>query len=694
MWSKIRALLIVFVLVPLTAYAATVTNAVGTADTGATPNTSASFTPASGDLLIVWATCTGTALTTAQLTSSVGGFTFTQFATARHDSGPPGDRMFGFVANALVSSATNQTVDFAVSGDECSGSNIVVERISGMTFSGSSAIRQSAVDEDNASGTTPQASFAVVALTSNPTLGAVVNDTNPAGMTPPTGWTETQDIGYASPNGGLESFYRNSGFTGTTITAGSVSSGDNAMIIVELDASAGGATFTAGPAAGTITPLTIPTTFTSDTNGTVKGVACADGNLGNAAQTLAGNCASGAALATISVAVTAGVGNSGTFSALTPSTIYDLGFVIDAVTDSAQSSLADQTTSAVAFSAGPTITAITNGFRFGGTPNTNATFYAVCYPPVLSAPSGAQIRSGLDILGNAAWLSGNEAWTGADTLDLTAANKPARMKCSVLLRASSTDSAITSFSDQDRSADAGQAIKFFTSISATSFFSTHPEVFTPAVVATDGVEYDSVTNEQANCKVLFEADGDFAFYDHTDGILDVFTASDNLDSTDAGTDSIDDCAGRLSIDLSFQQYASQTTGCLTAPTAGCFSSDYRLYQGNTPPSYEASDTDMVFIRNASLGDGIDVGTTHWADADSDAFTISYEDPLPNGLVEALNVLSGTPTSCGILTVTERATDITGEYTDQDVTMSVGDIIPDVTGMTATAARAVLEALCQ
>lgn len=216
---------------------ASVTHAVATPDTGATPNTSGSFTPAEGDLLIVWVHGTGTAETTATLTSSVGGFTFSQFAVATTQTL---DKLFGFVSDALVgASPSSQTVTFTIPADQCTGSCIVVQRVSGMTKYGLTAIRQSAkTDGDGSnSGTTPSATFSSSVLTGNPTLVAVGNHDNPAAVTEPSGWTESADIGYNTPTTGLETAYRNSGFTGTTITWGSTTD-PHGELIVELDASA------------------------------------------------------------------------------------------------------------------------------------------------------------------------------------------------------------------------------------------------------------------------------------------------------------------------------------------------------------------------------------------------------------------------------------------------------------------------
>ncbi|MDP2735983.1 MAG: hypothetical protein Q8P12_07310, partial [bacterium] len=66
-------------------------------------------------------------------------------------------------------------------------------------------------------------------------LGAVGNDSNPAGLAAPVGWTEQADVGQGNPPVGLETVTRDSGFTGTTITWGGTSASAFASIIVELD---------------------------------------------------------------------------------------------------------------------------------------------------------------------------------------------------------------------------------------------------------------------------------------------------------------------------------------------------------------------------------------------------------------------------------------------------------------------------
>jgi hypothetical protein len=229
---------------------ATVTHAVTTPDTGNTPNPSGVFTPSVGDLLIVFvAKEASVAMVSADLTSSIGGFGFSLVGSTRLYQAS--SAIFGvFVSNTLVSSATSQTVQIESGSDAGAGSNISVYRVSGMTRVNSAAIRQSSGQSNQTGGTTPAPAFGVAALTGNCCLGAIANATNPAGLTQPGSWSEGADTGYTTGQvNGIQTCFRNSGETGTTITWGSTSASAFASIIVELDTSV--------PPAGTANALLV-----------------------------------------------------------------------------------------------------------------------------------------------------------------------------------------------------------------------------------------------------------------------------------------------------------------------------------------------------------------------------------------------------------------------------------------------------
>lgn len=239
---------------------AAVTHRVATPSTSnASSYASGSFTPAVGDLLVAFVTASGT-VAGGSMSDSQGG-SWTKAGSAVKASSA--DTIYCFVRTTLIASAVSMTVTFACTGDNATGAIVQVASVSGMTFAGSSAVRQTAKQDNQASGGTPAPAFASSALTGNPTLGVIGNATNPATLTAPTNWSGLADSGYNTPATGAEYVARNSGFTGTTITWGGTSGSAFGSLIVELDASApvtvspgtGAATY-AGLAAAVLLPVT------------------------------------------------------------------------------------------------------------------------------------------------------------------------------------------------------------------------------------------------------------------------------------------------------------------------------------------------------------------------------------------------------------------------------------------------------
>lgn len=216
---------------------ATTTHGVATVSTSNTNiYTSASFTPAADDLLVAFINVSDTTDAGA-ISDSLGG-TWTLVTEATR--GGLVHKFWAYVRDAL-SDGSAMTVTIDVTGDNGTGAHIVVERIAGMSRTGSAAIRQSKVQNNGSGGNTPTVTFDAACLTGNVTLGAVANNSNPAGLTPPTNWNELADVGYATPNNGVESVNRDSGFTGTAMTWGSTSATQFGAIIIELDTSAAAA---------------------------------------------------------------------------------------------------------------------------------------------------------------------------------------------------------------------------------------------------------------------------------------------------------------------------------------------------------------------------------------------------------------------------------------------------------------------
>lgn len=221
-------------------WASAVTAGVSTAsNANGSSYASGAFTPAAGDLLVVFVTATGT-IAAGTMTDSQG-LGFTKITTALKNTSA--DTLYLFISNNTAA-ASSMTVTFDCTGDNATGATIQVARVTAMSRTGSSASRQTAKQENQASGGTPAPVFGSAALTANPTLGLVGNSTNPATMTAPggtvcngAGYTERDDTGHTLPTDGSEYVSCDSGFTGTTITWGGTSASVFGDIIVELNTS-------------------------------------------------------------------------------------------------------------------------------------------------------------------------------------------------------------------------------------------------------------------------------------------------------------------------------------------------------------------------------------------------------------------------------------------------------------------------
>ncbi len=193
-----------------------------------------SFTPAVGDLVVVFVVASGTVQNPSTMTSTGTGAT--AFSMIINTTFASGNTMYCFVSTTLAGAADGHVVTWDCTGDAATGCVITIFTVAGMTNTGSSAIRQTAVQPSVASGT-PAPTFTLNTLFGNPTLSCVGNASSPAGMTPPTDWTlnASADTGYSTPTTGSSSVYLDSGFTGKTITWGAASPSAFGDIAIELN---------------------------------------------------------------------------------------------------------------------------------------------------------------------------------------------------------------------------------------------------------------------------------------------------------------------------------------------------------------------------------------------------------------------------------------------------------------------------
>ena len=167
-----------------------------------------------------------------------GGGTYTKLGTATiplSQGGGTACALWFFVRNALITSATSTTFSAAITGDTGGGQTLLT--FQGMTRTGASAIKQS-IGENTQSENPPTITFGATTLTTNPVILAVMGEINPPALTPPTGFTEAEDTGYATPTTGIWIAWDDSGNAATLFSTTGGALIDHNDIGIELDASA------------------------------------------------------------------------------------------------------------------------------------------------------------------------------------------------------------------------------------------------------------------------------------------------------------------------------------------------------------------------------------------------------------------------------------------------------------------------
>jgi hypothetical protein len=197
-------------------------------------------TPTVGDLLVIVCGATasneGNAAPSFSDNNADGLGTYTKVADGIDDASGSVPRGAIFIRDALITSATS-TIFTYVTAAANTGSGFTIFRVTGMSFAGTAALKQASVN-NGAATTTPTVTLGAAVLTANAVVGFVLNNSNPAALTAPASWTEAQDEGFASPTTGIQTCYRNSGETSTTVTWGSTSATIWKAAVVELDTSA------------------------------------------------------------------------------------------------------------------------------------------------------------------------------------------------------------------------------------------------------------------------------------------------------------------------------------------------------------------------------------------------------------------------------------------------------------------------
>ena len=189
-------------------------------------------TPAVGDLIVIVVANTGsTSSVNPTDNNSSGTYTLINSAVKATSA----DTMRVYVRTALITSATSTV--FTHAPGTTSGGGLAVFKITGMTRTGSSAVRGSGIQSNQGAATTPAPVLSSTPRTTNAILTAVFNATNPAGTTIPSTYTDRGNLGYNTPATGLRLASKDSGVTNATITWGGTSASAFASLAIELDAS-------------------------------------------------------------------------------------------------------------------------------------------------------------------------------------------------------------------------------------------------------------------------------------------------------------------------------------------------------------------------------------------------------------------------------------------------------------------------
>ena len=310
------------------------------------------------------------------------------------------------------------------------------------------------------------------------------------------------------------------------------------------------------------------------------------------------------------------------------------------------------------FDTSPTVTSQTaTAYTLTYDADANATnIYVGIYLKDAATPTAAQIKAGTNAHGTA-----TEATTGAsDTIAVTASESPAFPIYDVyaVLEGAGGFSSVVALVDEALDPATGkQHITADVSggITAQSiFYGASPAVATGDRVVID-THVDSA-QEGADAHVLT-------------------CGTSGLVSVDPGLDT-----SRL--DFYCNVYDVDAGAWLSA-------SPVRVFINNVPPDY--SDETSTFLYQKSVAITANPRESSWTDQEGDALTITLQDALPAGLSFGSETVTGTPTTYGRTVVTERAADITAEYTEHETTYEIGDLLPDVVGIGRSSAEGVIGA---
>lgn len=492
-----------------------------------------------------------------------------------------------------------------------------------------------------------------------------------------TGYTSaaTVDWGVTGPGGQLRIESKRITATGSqTATFTETAAVGHLIVMMVLDETAN-PILSSAPAFSSRTTSSITDVATSSETGTLYGVLVTSGSgAPTCTQIKAGQNSGGtSAYAAANVAATATVSASVAFTSLTSGTVKDGYFCVNGTgsgLDSTVYTLLNQY-KAPAFSAAPSVTArATTSYTVGETLDGAGTVYLVTCKVPDTAPTIAQIKAGQCTGSVTATSAFNEAVTGADTQALSGLDTTIRPIYNIYVVGTygSIDSAITTLTSQLLAAPTGQQYVVADvpwGGSANSVFANA----SPAVADGDVWMAPAVASPSPSNYAITQA---------ADGTFQVATAGDQ--SRQSFISNVYD----ISVDGWYGTFTTYVNNHLPVCTGLPSSS------GGTPG--------VTTVQTGVAITSID-WNTFFTDAENDALTISLSpssvNSIPSSLALTTGVLAGAIGTAATSSLTFRATDITGEFTDCAAwSISAFDTVtvPTVTGQSFTQAANALAAL--
>lgn len=198
-------------------------------NTTAGVKTTASITPANGELLVAIVGVAGTDTAPTMSDSKGGAWTLVDVFRSYGAAVTGGLRMY---CRNTACDGTAMTVTMTPAGD--SGGGLAVLSCTDPGAFGASAVRSTGGQADQAAGT-PAPVLSNTPVSVDPVVAAVMTNTNgSANGTIRTGYTEDYDLGFNTPPSGLEVQHRNSGETSATLTQGGATPSGFAAIAIEI----------------------------------------------------------------------------------------------------------------------------------------------------------------------------------------------------------------------------------------------------------------------------------------------------------------------------------------------------------------------------------------------------------------------------------------------------------------------------